>query len=82
MLHNTKHTISDRAMLTLRCGRRLAWREYGNPSGFPILFMHGNLNSRLFEPAWAKTQSETSAAGARVIASALACLDPKWLTCL
>ena len=54
--------------LTLRCGRQLAWREYGSATGFPIVFMHGNLNSRLFEPAWENTQSVTSQAGARVIA--------------
>merc|ERR1740117_1501302 len=54
--------------MLLADGRRLAWREYGNAAGFPILFFHGNLNSRLFEPAWDKTQAQTLQAGARVIA--------------
>jgi pimeloyl-ACP methyl ester carboxylesterase len=54
--------------LTLRCGRLLAWREYGDKLGFPIIFMHGNLNSRLFTPVWGETQDITASAGARIIA--------------
>ena len=57
-----------RANLRLRDGRSLAWRMYGAENGFPIVFFHGNLNSRLFEPAWDATQAATEAAGARVIA--------------
>jgi hypothetical protein len=32
--------------LVLRDGRQLAWREYGAESGYPVVFTHGNLNSR------------------------------------
>eukprot|EP00937_MAST-01D_sp_MAST-1D-sp2_P000680 g680.t1 len=53
----------------LRDGRHLAFREYGDTThGFAVLFFHGNLNSRLFTPAWAATQAQTEAAGARLIA--------------
>ena len=40
--------------------------EYGQ--GFPVVFLHGNLNSRLFAPSWGKTEVETMAAGCRIIA--------------
>ena len=40
----------------LRDGRALALREYGSAIGLPIIFTHGNLNSRLFEPVWDLTQ--------------------------
>lgn len=53
---------------TLRDGRTLAYRRYGSPDGFPVFFFHGNLNSRLFEAAWEKTQAQSAAAGADVIA--------------
>lgn len=33
-----------------------------------MFFNHGNLNSRLFFPAWDKTEAVTKAAGVRVIA--------------
>lgn len=56
------------AECTLVDGRTLAYRQYGVPDGFPVFFFHGNLNSRLFEPAWEKTEAQTVAAGARVIA--------------
>jgi pimeloyl-ACP methyl ester carboxylesterase len=49
-------------------GRTLAWREYGDPKGFPVVFTHGVFNSRLFQPVWDKTDQITSNAGARVIA--------------
>ncbi|CAM9305450.1 unnamed protein product [Ectocarpus fasciculatus] len=54
--------------ITLADGRRLAWREYGALSGYPVIFLHGNLNSRLFQPMWAATEAKSEAAGARVIA--------------
>ena len=54
--------------LVLRDGRTLAWREYGLASGFPVIFTHGNLNSRLFEPAWEQSRAQAEAAGARVYA--------------
>ena len=54
--------------IVLRDGRSLAFREYGRAIGFPIIFTHGNLNSRLFEAAWTKTAAQAEAAGARLVA--------------
>jgi pimeloyl-ACP methyl ester carboxylesterase len=48
--------------------RQIAVREFGDPQGYPILFMHGNLNSRLFSPCWETTQDTTHKCGARVFA--------------
>lgn len=57
------------ATVRLRDGRRLAYREYGDVrGGFPVLFFHGNLGSRVYAAAWDKEAAETVAAGARVIA--------------
>jgi pimeloyl-ACP methyl ester carboxylesterase len=50
----------------LRDGRQLAWRAYG--AGYPVLFAGGNLNSRLFAPAWGASEAQAAAAGARVVA--------------
>ena len=61
-------TIQRFLSLTLADGRRLAWREYGRPTGIPVFFLHGNLNSRLFQAMWSATEEKTEAAGARVIA--------------
>mmetsp|Transcript_7159 Transcript_7159/g.8224 ORF Transcript_7159/g.8224 Transcript_7159/m.8224 type:complete len:284 (+) Transcript_7159:74-925(+) len=47
---------------------QLCFREYGDPSGFPVIFAHGNLNSRLFAPAWEKTEALTCEAKVRLIA--------------
>jgi hypothetical protein len=44
-------------------GRVLGFREYGLAGGFPVLFLHGNLNSCLFQPCWEKTQAVTVGAG-------------------
>jgi len=52
--------------MILRDGRKLAWRDYG--SGFPIVFCHGNLNSRLLQPSWGNTEDDAAGAGARVLA--------------
>ena len=49
-------------------GRRVGYREYGDPSGTPILFFHGCGNSRHFSPCFERTDAVTAAAGARVIA--------------
>jgi pimeloyl-ACP methyl ester carboxylesterase len=54
--------------MKLRDGRVLGFREYGLATGFPVFYMHGNLNSSLFMPAWERTQDLTAAAGARLIA--------------
>jgi len=55
----------------LRDGRTLAWRAYGRPlsaGGFPVIFTHGNLNSRAFAPAWGKSAALAEDAGAWVVA--------------
>ena len=49
-------------------GRRVGYREYGDPSGTPVLFFHGCGNSRHFSPCFERTNDVTAAAGARVIA--------------
>eukprot|EP01062_Namystynia_karyoxenos_P046018 TRINITY_DN34339_c0_g1_i1.p2 TRINITY_DN34339_c0_g1~~TRINITY_DN34339_c0_g1_i1.p2 ORF type:complete len:323 (+),score=97.74 TRINITY_DN34339_c0_g1_i1:84-971(+) len=55
--------------VTVSDGRRLCYAEYGDTaSGFPVLFFHGNLNSRLFAAEWGRTAAVTAEAGARVIA--------------
>lgn len=55
-------------VLRLRNGGIMSYREYGRPDGIPVVFSHGNTNSRLFEPCWDKTQAITAAAGVRLIA--------------
>ena len=54
--------------VSLRDGRMLAYREYGEPSGVPVIFFHGNGNSRLHEPMFEKSQQATADAGVRLIA--------------
>jgi len=57
--------------VVLRDGRILAWRAYGRPlseGGFPVIFTHGNLNSRAFAPAWGKSAALAEEAGACVLA--------------
>eukprot|EP00040_Diaphanoeca_grandis_P026639 m.149586 g.149586 ORF g.149586 m.149586 type:complete len:304 (-) comp30669_c0_seq1:138-1049(-) len=56
-----------RTML-LADGRTLGWREYGDADGHPIIFNHGNMNSRLFSPCWDKSDEVTTKAAVRVIA--------------
>ena len=58
----------DTSAVTLADGRQLAFREYGDPSGLPVIFYHGGLNSRAFEAAWDKTHDITAAAGVRLLA--------------
>ena len=60
---------SQSKIIKLGCNRNLCYREYGAlEGGFPVIFAHGNLNSRLFSPRWDKTDSETKEAGIRLIA--------------
>ena len=56
--------------LVLRDGRTLAWREFGalREEGFPVVFLHGNLNSREFSASWAATDAHAKAAEAHVLA--------------
>jgi pimeloyl-ACP methyl ester carboxylesterase len=51
--------------IRLRDGRRLAYAEYGDPQGKPILFFHGTPGSRLFHHP---DNSAAASAGARIIA--------------
>lgn len=60
--------MSNFLSMTLRDGRKFAWREYGAKNGLPLVFLHGNLNSRMFAPAWVDTDSVTESAGVRLIA--------------
>lgn len=41
---------NDVSLVRLRDGRSLAWAEYGDPRGKPVLYFHGFPGSRL-EPA-------------------------------
>ena len=51
-------TRTDR-LLTLRDGRRLAWADFGNPHGMPVVYCHGFPSSRL--------EGEFADAAARVL---------------
>ena len=51
------------AMITLADGRPLAYCEWGNPSGSPVLLAHGGPGSRLLCP----DQDATAAAGVRLL---------------
>ena len=44
-----RHTPANRVdqVLTLQDGRTLGYAEYGNPKGFPLLYLHGFPSSRL-----------------------------------
>mmetsp|Transcript_4161 Transcript_4161/g.6104 ORF Transcript_4161/g.6104 Transcript_4161/m.6104 type:complete len:281 (+) Transcript_4161:250-1092(+) len=56
-------------MIKLRSGRFVSFREYGDlENGFPVIFAHGNMNSRMFEPCWGKTDAMTKEANIRLIA--------------
>ncbi len=56
---------TDVSLVQLRDGRSLAWAEYGDPAGKPVLYFHGFPGSRL-EPAFAG--DELARVGARLIA--------------
>jgi len=51
----------------LKDGRRMVYKEVGDLFGLPVLFFHGNLNSREFAPCWNVTQDETAACNVRLI---------------
>jgi len=63
-LETTASSLPDR-FVRLRDGRRLAYAEYGDPQGKPILFFHGTPGSRLFHHP---DNSVAASAGARIIA--------------
>ena len=56
---------NDVSLVRLRDGRSLAWAEYGDPRGKPVLYFHGFPGSRL-EPALAG--DDLARTGARLIA--------------
>src|SRR5947209_5723448 len=41
------HALGSPTTLTLRDGRHLAYAEYGDPQGSPVVFLHGWGDSRL-----------------------------------
>lgn len=51
--------------LTLADGRRIAWREYGDSAGVPLIALHGTPGSRL---KFSTTDAPARALGLRVIA--------------
>ena len=58
---------TDAKTCKLRDGRTYAWREYGDlEKGYPVIFLHGVNNSRLYTPSWGKSQEQAANAGARV----------------
>ena len=61
----TRATCSPRfdSVMTLADGRQLAYAEWGDPSGKPVVFIHGMPASRLFCP----DEDATIAAGVRLI---------------
>jgi pimeloyl-ACP methyl ester carboxylesterase len=50
-------------ILTRADGRRVAWAEWGDPEGQPVLLVHRNPGSRLLDP----DSTATAPAGARLI---------------
>src|SRR5687768_5099415 len=54
--------LADRT-ISLRDGRSLAYAEWGDPSGAPVVLLHGSPSSRLFRP----DEGETASAGVRLI---------------
>lgn len=51
---------------TFTGGRRIAWSEYGDPAGTPVLWNHGGLSCRLDA---ARAHEPALAAGARIVAA-------------
>jgi pimeloyl-ACP methyl ester carboxylesterase len=51
--------------LTLADGRRLAWSVYGDPSGVPVIAMHGSPDSRV---VWRHADEAAATAGVRLVA--------------
>jgi pimeloyl-ACP methyl ester carboxylesterase len=51
------------SVLTLTDGRALAYAEWGDPSGSPVLFVHGTPHSRI----WCPDEEATTGAGVRLI---------------
>lgn len=55
-------------IVLLADGRKIKYHEYGAPDGFPVIFLNGNISSRLFEPMFEDSSRLSAEAGARVIA--------------
>jgi pimeloyl-ACP methyl ester carboxylesterase len=58
--------------LTLRDGRRLAYAEWGDPDGRPVLFFHGTPSGRLLHPPEPEAFEGLRTAGSPSIAPATA----------
>jgi pimeloyl-ACP methyl ester carboxylesterase len=56
--------VTVTASVSLPDGRELAYEEYGDPAGFPVLSFHGGLSSRLDA---APADSAAAAAGVRLV---------------
>src|SRR5687767_6463035 len=50
MMTQPSSTPRNDAILELSGGRRLAYAEWGDPAGRPVLFVHRSPGSRLFDP--------------------------------
>lgn len=61
----TAGAIRSDATMTLPDGRRLTYRTYGDPAGFPVLALHGTPGSRL---KFSTADSPAAALGIRLIA--------------
>src|SRR5258708_15600833 len=62
MTHATATPKVDR-VIRLRDDRQMAYSEWGDVQGRPVVFLHGNLGSRLFCP----DEEATESAGVRLI---------------
>jgi pimeloyl-ACP methyl ester carboxylesterase len=61
-----RNLLSD-SSITLRDGRKLAFREWGQPNGRPVLFFHGTPDSRHFCPdKYPKVTRRTTDVGVRL----------------
>jgi len=56
---------SDPTFATFDTGRRIAYTEYGDPAGDPVVFLHGTPGSRLLASAF---DSAAATAGVRLLA--------------
>ena len=67
LTHSFIHVLTRSLIVMLCCA--VLCSEYGlAQGGLPVVFLHGNLNSRLLAPAWAHSQELTAGAGCRVLA--------------
>ncbi|MFC6730555.1 alpha/beta fold hydrolase, partial [Natronoarchaeum mannanilyticum] len=53
-------TVGSEAAATAADGRTIAYREYGDPDGAPVLFHHGTPGSRILPAAFHEIAREAS----------------------